>query len=90
MKLNYSSLLVDDERIADNGTLMLLNALIGVGITNVSVAGFDGYVPGGDNYFDKGWDFMGEPWKNNQAIKEAVTQMKQKIDINFITDSQYE
>lgn len=89
VRLNYSSLLLADRRIADNATLMLLNALIRMGLTKVWIAGFDGYIKDADNYFDKSWDFMGEPWKNNQAVKEAVSQMGNKLQIHFITSSQY-
>ncbi len=90
ISLNYSSLLTDDERISDNGTLMFINALVRIGLKEVFLAGFDGFVPSGRNYFDDRWDFESESWKNNQAVKAAVSQLQEKIHLDFLTRSQYE
>ena len=87
--LNYSSLLIADPAISDNATLMLMNALIQMGLSNVFLAGFDGYKPGKDNYFDEHWDFKGHAWDQNQAISRAVQSMGQKIQIHFLTDTLY-
>ena len=88
--LNYSSLLVDDITISDNATLLLLNAMIAMGIQKVTLAGFDGYRETGGNYFNDGWDFMGQPWLQNEAIRKIVKQMKKKISFKFLTKSLYE
>lgn len=87
--LNYSSLLVEDPSISDNATLMLMNALIQMGVSAVSLAGFDGYKPDGNNYFDEHWDFMGHEWDQNQSISRAVQDMSRKLQINFVTDTLY-
>ena len=88
--LNYSTLLVEDALISDNATLMLINALIQMGVTQVSLAGFDGYKAVGSNYFDNRWDFMGKPWEQNQAIFNAVQALKSKIQLDFVTDTLYQ
>lgn len=89
IRLNYSSLIVDDESIRDNATLMLINGLVRIGVSEVSIAGFDGFVQGKNNYLDKSLEFQGEPWKNNQAIKEAVTRLEKHIHMHFLTKSKY-
>ena len=88
--LNFSSILVDDEEISDNATLMMINALVRMGIKEVILAGFDGYVPNGENYFDKNWDFNGKSWRNNQIIKDAVARTSGNIRMRFLTKSKYD
>ncbi len=89
--LNYSGLLVQsDNDVADNAVLMLINALIKIGISSVTLAGFDGYKENGSNYFDEGWDFMGSPWERNKKISEVVNEFKEKIDIRFLTPTLYQ
>lgn len=87
--LNFSSVRVDDEAISDNATLIFINVLIRMGIEKVAVAGFDGYTPGGENYFDKNWDVNGSSWRFNQLIKDAVARISKKIQIDFITKTPY-
>ena len=90
IRLNYSGLMLDDEMIPDNATLMFLKALIRIGIPAVTMAGFDGYVAGGENYFSDDWDFMGQVCEQNRAIGSVVDQMKQSIEIRFLTKTLYE
>ena len=87
--LNYSSLLVDDQAVSDNATLMLVNAMIKMGSKEVTLAGFDGYKSEGSNYFNDGWDFMGQSWLQNEAIEAAVKRLEEKISIRFLTESLY-
>lgn len=87
--LNFSSILVDDEAISDNATLMFINVLIRMGIKKVALAGFDGYTPEGENYFDKNWDPNGGSWKFNKPIRDAVAKVNDKIQLEFITKTQY-
>lgn len=87
--LNYSSLLVENPSISDNATLMLMNALIQMGIQKTALAGFDGYRPNENNYFNDHWDFMGHAWDQNQAISKAVQNMKRNLQMQFVTDTLY-
>lgn len=87
--LNYSSLLMDDPAISDNATLMLVNALLRMNISAVTLAGFDGYKMDGNNYFNSDWDFMGRPWQQNQTISIAVKKMQEKISMFFLTETLY-
>lgn len=88
--LNYSDILVSDTKIADNSTLMLLNALKKAGVKSVSIAGFDGYNVGEKNYFSDQWDFKGNSYENNEIIKNIVNNLSKQMNITFITDSLYQ
>lgn len=88
--LNYSSLLVGEETVADNATLMLINALVRMGISDVTLAGFDGYREDGSNYFSGDWDFAGHYGERNRMIRSVVQQLEDHIRLNFLTKTQYE
>lgn len=89
-QFNYSSLLVDNDKISDNSTLMLVNIFIKMGLSEVVLAGFDGYKDRGNNYFDNSWDFMGESWLQNEIISKTIARMQEKISIRFLTTSYYQ
>ena len=87
--LNYSSLLVSDETVADNATLMLINALVRIGLPEVTLAGFDGYREDGSNYFSGDWDFDERCWERNKTIGAVVKQMEDHIKLTFLTNTKY-
>lgn len=88
--LNYSSLLMDDASVSDNATLMLINAFIGMGVPEITLAGFDGYKREGNNYFNNDWDFMGQTWLLNRKISAAIKRMQKQISLHFLTDTLYQ
>lgn len=91
--LNYEKLLDNDEVICDNSLIMLLNMLTSLNIDNVTLSGLDGFSPAGissyyNEYLELSTDF--ERLKCiNIKIKERLSEMKEKIDINFLTPSLY-
>ena len=91
-KINYSSYLVDDDIIADNAGLMLINVLVKAGVKSIRLAGFDGFVAGQRNYSSdvSFFEVDIERLNNlNKAISKYFKRMSSQMDIEFITDSLY-
>lgn len=91
---NYCNLLVDGDTniISDNATLMMIKALKIMGLKQVSIAGFDGFsdeLKGNyvDNYLS--YNSNKNTQKQNILITEAVKQVSNDIELNFITKSMY-
>jgi len=91
--LNFNSLTYDDIIIRDNPVLMLLKALIRMGIKKVCVAGFDGYSPNtSSNYLGEYVQYLycdDDVLLRNDAIKRALNQMTNDIELEFLTPSLY-
>ena len=50
--VRYESVIDKDTEIFDNSLVMLLKLLEKLGVSDVALAGFDGYSKRADNYFD--------------------------------------
>lgn len=88
--LNYESLLYPDDECADNSLLLLLNSIIKLGVKRVLLAGFDGFNESGKNYYDRSYDFLTpKSIDYNKHISQALTALNRKIEIKFITKTQY-
>lgn len=87
--LNYETLLVPNPYISDNSTLMFLNACAKLGISSVNIAGFDGYQRSDKNYVDDQLDFLSNVEQQNEKIRDALTEIRSRLKINFITHSIY-
>lgn len=90
--LNYSSLIDRSAEIVDNSFVMLLNALVKLGVTHASCAGFDGYRSSGENYFNEAMDYHIGPEKSmgvNKHVTETLKTLTPTLTIDFITDSYY-
>lgn len=91
-KVNFASYSSEAPEIMDNSGVMALNLLLALGITNVYVAGMDGYeINTGNNYFEKNLehDFTVELPKRNNAISKAISVLCRKMNIQFITPTGY-
>lgn len=91
--INYDTILNNEEQIADNGTLMLINFLLTCGYKKIEIAGFDGYKP------DEAMNYI-EPemaqgtqtdilLKRNDYISNQLRRLKNKVEIHFITPTIY-
>lgn len=93
LQVNYASYLVDNEAISDNPTLMLLNVLMTIGLREVAIAGFDGFSANPEeNYFEKGLSLgssVRSKHERNVQVKEEVSKLQRKIQLNFLTPSKY-
>jgi len=91
--VNYSDLLVDNSIISDNAGIMLLNLLNHLSISNVYLAGFDGFS------LDKSYNFFSSDMNNNvdadelikknEAICKYLNFIGKNMRINFVTNSKY-
>lgn len=90
---DYESLVEKEEAAGDNSGMMLLRLLGRIGITSVSVAGFDGYHRNQvGNYFDE--EFVGvsdsyELQRQNLSITTQLSQIKKTMRILFLTPTLY-
>jgi 4-hydroxy 2-oxovalerate aldolase len=81
-------------KISDNALLILLNMLGFIGVTKVSLAGFDGYT--GDvssNYFDENMQRVLSQRRIeaiNELMQSAIEYFKRVIEIDYITPSIYQ
>ena len=89
--VNYSELSFDEEGNCDNSVIMLFKLLLKLDAPNAAVAGFDGYQINGKNYVK---DYMANKHTKGEAenirIKKYMKQIKQKMQINYLTKSLYQ
>ncbi len=90
--INFSSVIDEAAEFPDNSMCMLIRALIRCGCREASLAGFDGYTPDNVNYFDtdKAYSFLNEKAGSlNAYAKKFFEEVKDTIEVNFITPSEY-
>lgn len=91
--VNYSDYINDNAIIADNSGIMVLNLLHKLGITDVALAGFDGFSDNRmENYYNE--DLVNsaptdELIARSEAISNKFQSLKQVMNIKFVTDSMY-
>lgn len=90
--LNFSSLMDPEARIVDNSLVMLLKALLSLGCTRATLAGFDGYSDEASNYYnvEMEYDFA----KNmaeylNEYTDTFLAGIHGKMEITFLTETRY-
>lgn len=93
-KINYNDYIKQGWFHFDNATIMVLRLLVKLGINNVAIAGFDGYVFNKGNYSSTALELKrDEETINliNSDAREMLADIKAHSDINirFITDSLY-
>lgn len=91
--LDVSSLLDENAEVIDNSFVMLLKVMIKIGVDDVALGGFDGYVG------EKSKDHVNESMEYNfskeqaqrlnQYVSDVIHGMKQQINMKFITKSLY-
>ncbi len=88
--LSYAELSSNDKGKYDNCVIMLLKLMIRLGMKEVFIAGFDGY-SGNDNYVSS---YMASRYTKgpevNMINRGYVSDIRKKMDINFLTPSLYE
>lgn len=91
--LNYSSLLHTKGTFPDNSLLMFIKVLMKLGVKKIALAGFDGYATDNSaNYIDNEleYTFTYELAKAvNQDVSAFLTEIKNDLEIEFITSSYY-
>jgi 4-hydroxy 2-oxovalerate aldolase len=82
----------------DNSTIMLLRLLDILGVSKISIAGFDGYSYTESNYATKSLELSSlhdDPTEMNKELEEMLadyqqTRVHQDTEISFITPSRFE
>ena len=73
---------------------MLLKVMIQIQQKDIYLAGFDGYVDEFHlNYIDKKMEYHYSNTKSkeiNEAVSEVLKQLKEQIQLHFITDTLYD
>lgn len=93
MIFNYLSLVKFGWINVDTSAILILRLLVKLGINNVSIVGFDGFSQNSEfNYYDN--SLVTTTNKEDLLLltnetKEMLLDLKDSIDINFITESQY-
>lgn len=92
IKINYSSLLNEDDTIRDNSSLMLLNMLTKLSPARIFIAGMDGYAAARGNYYQDRLALKHDTEQAealNEAITKRIGQLSGQLDIEFITPTLY-
>lgn len=91
--LNFKSLIPNDDEYLDNALILLLQMLKNMGVSKVNLAGFDGFVKGGNNYFESKflsiYDPISTTYKDNNVVKDMLIKYFSTIKINTLTPSYY-
>jgi len=91
--VNYSTLLADDQIIRDNPLVMFLHLLKNIGLSEIWLAGFDGYTQ--DNSVNYYGDYIRLLYcqdnviLRNGAIKKELCEMQQFMRIFSLTPTRY-
>lgn len=91
--INYSSYLLTESMIYDDPTFMLIKLLLAVGITEVTIAGFDGFSASGkENYFASQMSLgtnLATKTEKNEKIKCELQKFQKIMKMHFLTPSLY-
>ena len=85
-------LLEVQENIVDNSLLMLLKILDRCGVTEIALAGFDGYSDRDDNYFNPKMEYSfikNEAFNLNRHMRYVINEVYSHIRFEFVTYSRY-
>ena len=93
LQTKYRDLLNDEETVKDNAGMMAIKFFMEFGISEVYLAGFDGYSHDvKDNYVNNQLAFI---TKNaildamNEGMVKVLNQFNQKVNISFLTKPRY-
>lgn len=91
--INYSSYLNEEDCISDNAGLMCINFFKKIGVTEILLAGFDGFSNNiEENYYEPTMYLNVEEEKlrlMNKAIAQKLKQLDNQINFKFLTKSVY-
>ena len=93
VRVNYTSLLDEENVIMDNSSIMLINLLTKLEPLQVYLAGMDGYKADTSNYAEERL-VLNQSKDNAEAINKAmrnrIAELRKSLNISFITPSLYE
>lgn len=92
--VDYRSYNNEELSIIDNAGLMCINLLVKAGVTDIKLAGFDGFGQNMDQNFCEPSLSVDMEWERimtmNMATKRKLKQLKRQINIEFISESYYD
>jgi len=92
--VNYASYLNDGMTVPDNAGMMCINLLKALGVSEIALAGFDGFTENTmGNYVSD--DFMYSVDKEqlaalNNSIRNHITKLRREMQVTFLTESLYD
>lgn len=86
----YNEVVYFNDEYCDDSTLMLLNLLNKIGVTNIIFAGFDGRKNGKLNFIDNSFEKNRFGISSNSNIKNILENTFSNMNKQFITKSEYE
>lgn len=93
VKVNYSSLLNEENVVMDNSSLMLLNLLAKLKTKQVFLAGMDGYKTDASNYAEARL-VLNQSRENaeviNKAMRTRIAELRKSLNLSFITPTLYD
>lgn len=89
--INRNDLVYHKEHYCEDSTLMLINLLYKIGITNIEIAGFDGFIDGQDNFYRNDYEhILRDKTYSSKKIKRILDEVYCGMHMKFITPSIYE
>jgi 4-hydroxy 2-oxovalerate aldolase len=87
---NYYDLACDETGIFDNCVIMLIRLLISIGLSEINIAGFDGFSAEAPNYANRDHNLDKKNiMKQHSLMVKYIAKLQKKISINFLTPSLY-
>lgn len=90
---DYGDVLAKELQITDNALLLILNILKKAGISNVTLAGFDGYShKQSQNYYDNKLLYLIDKTKVyelNKMLTDYISLYSNDLKLSFITETRY-
>ncbi|MDR1342305.1 MAG: aldolase catalytic domain-containing protein [Prevotellaceae bacterium] len=92
--LDYETLIDRSAVFMDNSFIMLMKAMVKLGVTEVALAGFDGYSCSREaNYYSSEMEYQSARQKSaeiNADVNKNLQELKKMMAIKFITGTLYE
>ena len=88
--LDFKKLVIKDDIVITNSTILAINYLIQINRKEVEIAGLDGYIMGQDNYsYDEKIIIMDSKSldEQNNIIRNGLSKLSKLINIKLITPS---
>lgn len=92
-EINYSSLIDAAAVMPDHSLIMLMRLLIRIGVHEVALAGFDGYVHDEMNYFNTNMEYSHareHAEQLNHYARDFFSQNADRLKVEFVTSSLYQ
>ena len=93
LKINYNSLIGDNEEIKDNAAIMLIRLLNEVGVKKVLLVGMDGYSYNNEENYIRdeisAFKTIDQVHSLNIALSKELKNLANKVEIEFLTTSRY-